>query len=74
MTKKIYIINGKEIPEEIFEIIIERVKAMPPNLKLAVLGKVLTREQIIKEIEDGTPIGEEIFEIELSYYNDLVRD
>jgi len=33
----------------------------------------LTREEIIREIQEGSEIGKEIFEIELSYYKDLAR-
>ena len=71
---KYIVINGEKISKEIFEIIKARIEAMPPNIKLAVLGTVLTKEGILKEIRDGTSIGKEIFEIELSYYRDLVRD
>ena len=74
MTEKVFKINGKEIPKEIFEIIMKRIEAMPPGIKLAVLGTTLTREDIIKEICKGSEIGKEIFGIELSYYKDLTRE
>ncbi len=33
----------------------------------------LNKEQIIEEIERGSEIGKEIFEIELNYYRSLVK-
>lgn len=33
----------------------------------------LSKEEIIKEIRNGSKIGKEIFEIELSYYKNLAR-
>ena len=74
MTEKSIEINGKKVPKELLEIIMKRIEAMPSKIKLAVLGTILTREDILKEIRDGSAIGKEIFEIELSYYKDLVRD
>ena len=74
MTEEIkFVIKGKEITRELVEIIIKRIEASPPNIKLAVLGKILTREDIIEAIKNNTPIGQEILEIEIEYYKDLIR-
>jgi len=67
------IINGEKIPKELVEIILKRLNAMPPNISLAVLGKILTKEDIMKEIKGGSNIGKEILLIEIEYYKDLVR-
>lgn len=74
MSEKITIIKGREISKDMVDIIIKRIEAMPSNIKLAVLGKILTKEDIIKAIKNNTPEGQEILEIEVDYYNDLMRD
>lgn len=73
-VKKVVRIKGKEVPKELLEIVIKRIQAMPPNIKLAVLGKLLTREDIIKAITEMSPIGEEILEVEMDYYLHLIKD
>ena len=75
MPKKIkkIVIKGKEISPDLVKIIIKRVNAMPPNIKLAVLGEILTKEDILKAIRENTPLGREILEMEIDYYEDLIR-
>lgn len=73
MIEKTVEMGGKKVPKELLDIIIKRIEAMPEGIKLAVLGAVLTREEILKEIRKGSSIGKEIFEIELAYYKDLTR-
>lgn len=68
------VIKGIEISKDMIDIIIKRIEAMPPNIKLAVLGKILTKEDILEAIKNNTPEGQEILEIEIEYYNDLMRD
>lgn len=67
-------INGKRIPAWIVEILIKRIGSMPPNIKLAVLGTVLTKEDILKEVNSRSPFGLELLKMEAEYYYDLVRD
>jgi len=67
-------IKGKVIPKELIEIMIKRVEAMPSHVKLAVLGEVLTKEDILDAIKNNTPLGQEILEMEVGYYKDLIRD
>lgn len=66
-------INGKKVPEELLKIIMKRIEAMPPGIKLAVLGSILDREKIIEEILKGSDIGKEILDVEIGYYKDLIR-
>ncbi len=73
MSKDV-VINGKKVPKELLEIIIKRIEAMPNSLKLAVLGEMLSKKDIIKAIYGGTEIGKEILDIEIKYYKDLVRN
>ena len=67
-------IDGKKINPELLEIILTRIEAMPSNIKLAVLGSIFTREEIIQQIISGSKVGKEILEIEIGYYKDLIRD
>ena len=68
------VINGKTIPSWIVEILIARISSMPNDIKLAVLGNVLTKEDILREVNDRTPLGLELLKMEVQYYYDLVRD
>jgi hypothetical protein len=76
MSEKIkeVVIKGKVIPKELVEIILKRIDATPSNIKLALLGKVLTKEDILNAVKDNTPLGQEILEMEVDYYEDLIRD
>jgi len=74
MSKMEHTIKGKIVSEDLFNIILKRVEAMPSNIKLAVLGSVLTREDILREIKKSSQIGQELLEMEIDYYNDLLRD
>ena len=67
-------INGEKISKELLELIIKRIGAMPEGVKLAVLGEILDRDEIIKQIRGNTQIGREILMIEIGYYKDLSRD
>tara|TARA_Y100000034_G_C6658157_1_gene288430 strand:- start:81 stop:302 length:222 start_codon:yes stop_codon:yes gene_type:complete len=68
------IIGGKKISKELVEVLIERIQAMPSDTKLAVLGEIKNKSDIIKAIRDRTPFGLRVLAIEAEYYNDLIRD
>ena len=68
------VINGKTIPSWIVQILEARIGTMPNDIKLAVLGVVLTKEDIMREVNNRTPLGLELLKMEVQYYYDLVRD
>ena len=67
-------VEGKRISKELVEILIKRIKAMPSDTKLAVLGEIKDKVDIIKAIKEGTPFGLKVLAIEADYYKDLIRD
>lgn len=50
-------------------IVIERLKAMPQNVKITfgVSGQLLDKKRILDEINNNTAIGEKIIKIQLAY-------
>lgn len=66
MTKK----NKDSIEEIKEEIVIERLRQMPPTVKISLGqldGKFLNKEDMIKEIQKGTDIGKKIVNIQFRY-------
>jgi len=68
------IIAGKKITKELVEILIKRIEVMPPDTKLAALGKVMNKEDIIRAVKERTPFGLKILALEAEYYKDLIRN
>ncbi len=62
--------NKKEI---IKKIVVERVKSMSPTVKIALgsKGEFLGKEELLKEINNDTPTGKKIVEIQLRYMRAL---
>jgi hypothetical protein len=65
------------IPEEketiIKKIVIERIKSMAPNVKIALGSKegFLGKDELLKEVNDNTLLGKKIVEIQLRYLRAL---
>ena len=63
--------NEKIISEEelMRKIIIERFKAMPPNVKIALgsQGKFFGKEDILRELNENTDIGKKLVKIQFEY-------
>ena len=52
------------------KIVIERLRQAPPNVKVSFGmsgGKFMDRDELIKNIEDNTEIGNKIVKIQLAY-------
>lgn len=65
------------IPEEkeqlIRKIVIERIKSMAPNVKIALGSKdgFLGKSELIEEINNNTPLGKKIIDIQFRYLKAL---
>ena len=59
--------------ELVKKIVIERVKSMAPNVKIALgsKGKFLSKDDLLKEVNKGSPVGKKIIEIQLRYLRAL---
>jgi hypothetical protein len=71
--EKIEITKGRSITKELLELIKKRIAAMPANMKIAILGKVLSKDDILKEIEEGTELGNEILAMEVDYFEHIIK-
>ena len=56
-----------KIEKLVKEIVIERIKNMAPNVKIALgsKGKFLSKEGLLSEVIKGSPTGKKIIEIQL---------
>lgn len=63
-------INKEEL---IRKIVIERIRAMSPRVRIALgeKGEFLGRDELLKEVEDRTDLGEKIIQIQLRYLQAL---
>lgn len=63
-------INKQEI---IKKIVIERIKSMQPNVKIALgsKGAFLNKDELLREVSENTPTGEKIINIQLRYLRAL---
>ena len=55
------------------KIVLERIKNMAPNVKIALgsKGQFLNKDDLLKEVANNTPIGEKIVKIKLRYMQAL---
>lgn len=59
--------------ELVKKIVIERIKSMAPNVKIALgsKGEFLSKDALLKEVEENTLTGKKIIEIQLRYLRAL---
>lgn len=63
----------KEIlDEDIKELVIERLKYLPENMKISI-GSIgsFTKEELIEHVKEGDSIGKKIVEVELHFLKTL---
>ena len=61
-------------PEELIQkIVVERIKAMDPHVKIALGSQqgFLTKEEMLQEVQKGTATGKKIIAIQLRYLQAL---
>lgn len=73
MNEKIEIAKGVVISKDMLELLKKRIAAMPSNMRIAILGRVLSKDEILKEIEKGTELGKEFLLTEFEYYRYLLK-
>lgn len=63
----------KDHNQLIKKIVLERIKSMSPNVKIALgsKGTFLTKDDLLTEVNNNTPIGKKIIEIQLRYMRAL---
>lgn len=66
--------DEREIKEEVKEVVIMRIEAIPSNLKLAIGGdKALTKEEMIMHVKEGDSIGRQIINSHISFMKAVAR-
>jgi len=59
---------------DVKELVIARLSVLPSNIKISIGGVgTLTRDELIKNVEDETPIGEKIAEMHLAYIRSFFK-
>lgn len=64
-------IEDKKIREQVQKIVIARLNAIPKDIEMSVGSKQYTKEQLLKFIEEGNEIGDQLMEMQLKYLRDL---
>lgn len=63
-----------EISEYIWELTEVRIQEMPLTMQMAILGKLLTKDDILNEVRKRTEIGEIIVNMQMEYLKYCLRD
>jgi len=72
MTKKKII--SKVGDAEIRKLVVERLKALSSGRQISIGDKdSFTKEELIKKVESGDPIGQKIIEVELEFLRALKK-
>ena len=63
---------SEEITEDIKELVIARLEAIPPNKKISIgnYGE-FTKDELIEGVKSGSEIGKKIVEVELEFLRAL---
>lgn len=61
------------LQEEVKELVLARIKAASDNLRIAIGSTEYTKEEILKNIEEGNTVGKEIIEIQMEYLRDMAE-
>lgn len=65
------IISDPELCEQLKKLVLERVGSMPDTLRMSVGSEELTKDDILKHINRGDDIGNQVMEMELEFLRDL---
>lgn len=72
MTQKNISKTVKNKDEDIRQLVIARLKASSPGLKISIGGEgAFSKEDLIKSVEAGDDIGQKVIEIQMEYLRDL---
>lgn len=63
----------KETQEDIRKLVIARIKASSDDLAVSIGLKEHTKEQMLKSVETGDELGQEIIEIQMEYLRDMAE-
>jgi len=55
------------ITEEEWELVEKRIEAMPEHMRIAILGRVYTKEELLNEVRARSEVGEIVARMQLRY-------
>lgn len=62
----------KKSDEDVRQLVIARLKAASSNFKVSIGGEgEFSQEDLIKNVEEGTDVGQKIVDIQMEYLRDL---
>jgi hypothetical protein len=59
--------------DELKKLVIVRLEAMPPNIRISLGGKDLSKEDLIKEVKQDSKIGKTIVSMQIEYLRSMKR-
>lgn len=72
-TKKTSPLEDKEIHEDIKKLVIARIKASSDELRISLGSHEYTKEEILKNVEEGSGLGREFIDIQMEYLRDMAE-
>lgn len=64
---------NKKIQEDMRKLVIERIKATSGDLGISIGSTFYTKDQVLKHVEVGDEIGQEIIDMQMEYLRDLAK-
>ena len=65
-------LNLKKSDEDIRQLVVARLKAASSDFKVSIGGEgEFSQEDLIKNVEEGTDVGQKIVDIQMEYLRDL---
>lgn len=72
-NKHILQAKDRETQEDIKKLVIARIKAASDDLNVSIGSTEYTKEEMLKSIEKGNALGQEIMEIQMEYLRDMAE-
>lgn len=63
--------TDKEMQEDIKKLVLARIKATSDDLSISIGSTEYSKEEILKSVEKGDELGQEISEIQMEYLRDM---
>lgn len=65
--------KDKELQEEMRQLVIARIKAASSDLRISIGSTEYTKKDLLKSLEEGDGIGQEIIDIQMEYLRDMAE-
>lgn len=63
--------DNQTIKEDIRQLVLARVRALPKDVKLAIGSNDYTKDELLKNIGKDSEVGREVIAIQMEYLRDL---